>query len=76
MPLLLIAFVPAILMIALAVALIGGTIWFLIGRPYLTLENFCRAFMSDAKKKKEEVKKVEEVKTVKTLDIIVMEKRA
>lgn len=81
MPFLLVfAFAPAILMIGLAVALIGGCIWFMISRPYLKLENFCKSFASDVKKKQQEMKeekeevKIEEVKTVRTLDVIVLEK--
>lgn len=51
----------------------------MFSRPYLKLENFCRAFMNDVKNKKKEEKKpevIEEVKTVRTLDVIILEKNA
>ena len=79
--LLLFAFVPAILVIALAVMLIAGTINFLLNRRALTPENVARVSLDDifdktSRKIKECMKKQEEKKAkyvdIETVDIIVI----
>ena len=80
--LLLFAFVPAILVIALAVMLISGVITFLTNRDRLTVENVSRIGTIEAfnklTKKIDELKKTCEArkpKTVETIEIIVLKEK-
>lgn len=83
MPLLLVfAFVPAILLIALAVMLISGTILFLTNRGSVTREqlfyNGCKSAFDKVNEKVEDVKKVQQAKkykNVQTIDVIILKEK-
>lgn len=80
--LLLFAFVPAILVIALAVMLISGSVMFLTNKNYFTKENIfytgCRDVFNKVNDKAEDIKKVQQArkpKHVRTIDVVIFKER-